>query len=137
MRGCIPGVTPQFFNVRLIYDQTKGRLRGFGAFAEEDIRSSFFLDNANLLRAPGSNVLNLEVHYTPPVEHGLFARLNFYAEVRNLTSKAYVSSASNITDSLNSTTGAENGVSTLATSGVIWAGPPRAIFGGIRVKLSR
>jgi len=133
----IPGVTPQFFNVRVIYDQAKGHLRGFGAFAEEDIRSSFFLDNANLLRAPGSNLLNLEVHYTPPAEHGLWSRVNFYAEVRNLTSKAYVASASNITDSLNTTTGAENGVSTLATSGVIWAGEPRAIFGGIRIKIFR
>ena len=133
----IPGVTPQFLNVRVTYDHTKGQWRGFGGFVEEDVRSSFFLDNANLLRAPGANLLNFNVHYTPAVEHGFLSRLNFYLEVKNMTSKAYVASASNITDSLSSSTGLENGVATLATSGVIWAGPPRAFYGGVRIRLRR
>ena len=133
----IPGVTPQFINVRLLYDQTKGSLRGFGFFAEEDIRSSFFLDNANILRAPGSNVLNLNAHYTPHVESGVLSRLSFYIEVKNVTSKAYIASASNITDSLSSTPGLENGAPTLATSGVIWAGPPRAFYGGVKIRIRR
>ena len=131
----IPGVTPQFLNIRMVYDQPKGALRGVGGYLEEDIRAAFFLDNANLLRAPGSNTLNLNLHYNPSADHGLLSRLNFYLEVKNVTSKAYVASASNITDSLNTTTGAENGVATLATSGVFYSGPPRSFYGGVRIRL--
>ena len=131
----IPGVTPQFLNIRMVYDQPKGALRGVGGYLEEDIRAAFFLDNANLLRSPGSNTLNLNLHYNPSADHGLLSRLNFYLEVKNVTSKAYVASASNITDSLNTTTGAENGVATLATSGVFYSGPPRSFYGGVRIRL--
>ena len=106
-------MTPQFLNIRMAYDQPRGVLHGAGAFIEEDIRESFYLDNANLLRAPGSNTMNLNFHYNPTCGTRVLSRFNFYLEVKNVIGKAYVASASNITDSLNTSTGAENGLATL------------------------
>jgi hypothetical protein len=82
-------------------------LRGFGAYIEEDIRESFYPDNANLLRAPGSNVMNIDVHYNPSAEP------------------------------LRPSTGAENGVTALSTSGVFCSGPPRSFYGGVKIRLFR
>lgn len=133
----IPGVIPTHLDGRIVYDQLSGKAGGLGGFLEEDIRSSFFLDNANLIKAPGANTLNLNFHYNPTAEKGLLSRLTFYVEVKNVLSKQYVAGATNITDTISSTTGAENGVATLATSGSIYAGEPRAFFGGVKIKLRR
>ena len=55
-------------------------------------------------------------------------------EVQNLLDQTYVGTASNITDSLN-TAGVQNGAGSVAnTSGSIYAGTPRSVFGGVRVK---
>ena len=133
----IPGVIPQFVNMRLAYDQPKGSLRGFGGFIEERVGQGFYLDNANLLRSPGTHVVNLNLHYTPSGK-GTLSRFTFYLQIDNLMGNPYVASYSNITDSLNTTTGLENGAATLAaTSGGIWAGPPRSVFGGMRILLTR
>ncbi len=134
----IPGVIPQSLNFRVVYDQPSGRARGIGGFVEDVVSQGFYLDNADLIKAPGSHVLNANLHYTPAAEKsGLLSRLTFYIEVANIVGNAYVSSASNIADSLNSATGVENGAATLATTGSIWAGPPRTIYGGLRFWLRR
>jgi len=131
-------VIPQYLNMRLAYDQPKGSLRGFGGLIEERVGQGFYLDNANLLRSPGTHVVNLNLHYTPSSERGPLSRFTFYLQVNNLTGNPYVASYSNITDTLNSTTGVENGATTLAsTSGGIWAGPPRSYFGGMKIVLTR
>lgn len=131
----IPGVQPNFLNGRLVYDQPIGRLRGFGGFLEANWRDNYLLDNANLLSASGYTLLNLSTHYDPPAGKGARSRLRFYFEIQNLANKTYVSSAGNITNSLNTTTGLQNGPDVLANStGSIYAGTPRASYGGVRVR---
>jgi iron complex outermembrane recepter protein len=130
----IPGVVPNFLNARIIYDQPTGKLRGFGGFIEANWRDNYQLDNANLLSASGLTLLNLSTHYNPPAGHGAISRLRFYFDVQNLANKTYVASAGNITDSLN-TSGQQNGAEVLATStGSIYAGTPRASYGGFLIK---
>ena len=130
----IPGVQPHFLNARVIYDQSSGRLRGLGAYLETNWRDSYVLDNANLLSAPGYTLLNLSTHYDPPAGHGVLSRLRFFFDVQNLANKTYVASAGNITNSLDSQ-GQQNGSSVLMNAtGSIYAGTPRASYGGVRVR---
>jgi len=130
----IPGVQPHFLNTRIVYDQLQGKLRGFGAYLESNWQDKYQLDNANLLAAPGYNVLNLSTHYDPPIGHGALSRIRFFFSIQNLANKTYVASAGNITDSLNSA-GQQNGAAVLATTtGSIYAGTPRASYGGVRVR---
>ena len=131
----IPGVTPNFGTVRLIYDQPGGFLRGLGGFVEGVGSDAYQLDNANLLKAPGYLIVNADLHYDPPAELGLISRVRFYVDVQNLLDDRYVASASNITDTLNAATRAQNGAAVLSTAtGSIYAGAPRSVFGGVRVK---
>ncbi|WP_348269646.1 TonB-dependent receptor [Edaphobacter paludis] len=130
----IPGVVPNFLNTRIVYDQPRGKLRGFGGFLEANWRDDYKLDNANLLSAPGFTLLNLSTHYDPPAGHGLISRLHLYFDIQNLANKTYVASAGNITNSLN-TSGQQNDASVLTNStGSIYAGTPRASYGGVRVR---
>jgi iron complex outermembrane receptor protein len=130
----IPGVQPHFLNARVIYDQSSGRLRGLGAYIETNWRDSYVLDNANLLGAPGYTLLNLSTHYDPPAGHGALSRLRFFFDVQNLANKTYIASAGNITNSLDSQ-GQQNGSSVLMNAtGSIYAGTPRASYGGVRVR---
>jgi iron complex outermembrane recepter protein len=131
----IPGVQPGFLNGRLLYDQPTGRLRGLGGFVETTWRDNYQLDNANLLKAPGYTLWNLDLHYDPPASHGRLSQLSFYFEIQNLANKTYVASATNITDSLNSSTGVENSAAVLINStGSVYAGVPRASYGGVRMR---
>ncbi len=131
----IPGVTPSFGTIRLIYDQPTGPLRGLGGFVEGTGRDAYALDNANLVSAPGYVLLNLDLHYDPPAGAGPLSRLRFHVEVQNLLDQRYVASANNITDTLNPATGAQNGPGVLsASTGSIYAGAQRSVFGGVRVK---
>ena len=61
----IPGVEPNNLLVRLGYDQAGGPRAGIGGFTEIYWRNSFFMENANLLKAPGYAVVNLNLHYDP------------------------------------------------------------------------
>lgn len=130
----IPGVQPNYLNGRVIYDQPSGALRGVGGFVEVNWRDNYLLDNANLLSAPGCTLLNLSTHYDPPAGQGAFSRLRFYFDMENLADKTYVASAGNITDSLTGA-GQQNGAAVLAAStGSVYAGTPRASYGGVRVR---
>lgn len=131
----IPGVVPNNLNARLIYDNPSGRYGDFGAYLETNYRSNYWLDNANLLAAPSATVLNFDVHYDPAPGHGLWSRTHFYFDLQNLANRLYVGSASNITNTISSTTGEENGASSLASAtGAIYAGAPRLSIGGFRIK---
>jgi iron complex outermembrane recepter protein len=102
---------------------------------ETTYREAYSLDNANLIKAPSATLMNLDFHYDPAPEHGRWSRLHFYYDVQNLANRTYVGSAINITDSISSTTGLENGASTLANStGSMYAGMPRASYGGVQFK---
>ncbi len=129
----IPGVVPNVLDLRLVYDRPDGGFEGLGGFVEFTFRDSYWLDNANLLKAQGAGLFNVELHYDPPARLGLLHRVHLYCEVENLANRTYVGSALNVTDSLTAT-GAEAGASVLdGKSGSIFAGAPRSVFGGVKV----
>ena len=51
-----------------------GRLAGLGAFVEVQWKDSFYMDNANLLKAPGYELVNLNVHYKTDLRRGISSR---------------------------------------------------------------
>ena len=120
-------------DLRLVYDQPAGRYEGLGGFAEFTFSDGYWLDNANLLKAQGAGLFNVELHYDPPARFGLLHRVHLYCEVENLANRTYVGSALNVTDSLTATR-AEAGASVLdGKSGSIFAGAPRSVFGGVKI----
>ena len=131
----IPGVTPNFLFARLGYDQPEGVAKGLGVFAEVNFRDAFYVDNGNLLKAPGFAIVNLEAHYDPGIKLAGVSKLRAFFEVQNVLNKTYVASASNVTDTLGAG-GLQGGASTLAAAtGSIYAGSPRAFVGGVRIAL--
>nr|WP_315838827.1 TonB-dependent receptor [Bradyrhizobium prioritasuperba] len=124
----IPGISPNELTARLSYDELSGSLRGLGAFVEVQWKDSFYMDNANLLKAPGYELVNLNVHYSTDLLSDYFKAVNVYVEVRNLFDKTYIASANNLG---NSVTGA--GVQGLLSSVTIYAGSPRAFIAGMKV----
>ena len=131
--NAIPGVVPHFLDARFVYDEDHGPLKGAGGFVEVVYRSSFFLDNANLLSAPAYDIVNLGVHYDPPEQFGPIHKAHIYFEVENLLNKTYVGSASNITDTLGANGQIGNAATLAAHTGSIFAGNPRGFYGGFRV----
>jgi iron complex outermembrane recepter protein len=130
----IPGVSPQEASVRLGYDQPTGQLKGLGAYAEVVWKDSFYMDNGNQLKAPGYELVNINVHYATSFVDSFFKDLNVYFEVKNVFDKSYVASANNISNSINAGTGLQNGANVLINStGSIYAGAPRTFMGGMKL----
>jgi iron complex outermembrane receptor protein len=131
----IPGVSPQNANVRVGYDAKGGSLAGLGGYLEATWKDAAFLDNATLLKAPGQSLLGASLYYDLPKSPGAFTGARVFVTVQNLADRKYVSSASNIADSLSAANGAQNGAATLAAAtGSIYAGQPRTLVGGLRVR---
>jgi len=129
----IPGISPNELTTRLGYDEMSGPLAGLGAFVEVQWKDSFYMDNANLLKAPGYELLNLNVHYKTDLASDYFKALSLYFEVRNVFDRTYVASANNIGNSVTAL-GVQNPASSLAnTTGSIYAGSPRAFVAGMKV----
>ena len=129
----IPGISPNELTTRLGYDQLSGALAGLGAFVEIQWKDSFYMDNANLLKAPGYELVNLNVHYKTDLASSYFKALSLYLEVRNVFDRTYVGSANNIGNSVTAA-GVQNPASVLANStGSIYAGSPRAFVAGMKV----
>jgi iron complex outermembrane receptor protein len=129
----IPGISPNELTARLGYDQMSGQFVGLGAFVEVQWKDSFYMDNANLLKAPGYELVNLNVHYKTDLASDTFKALSLYLEVRNLFDRTYVASANNISNSVIAG-GVQNPASVLAnTTGSIYAGSPRAFVAGIKI----
>ncbi|WP_267355289.1 MULTISPECIES: TonB-dependent receptor [unclassified Methylobacterium] len=130
----IPGVPAHQLLARIGYDVPAGPLAGLGAFVETVVQGDFYLDNANLLKAPGYAVVNANLHYATELSGGYAKRLSFYLEVRNLFDTTYVASAQNLSNSISGTTGIQNNAAVLAsTTGSVFAGAPRNIVGGMRL----
>lgn len=130
----IPGVPAHQLLARVGYDVPAGPLAGLGAFIETVVQGDFYIDNANLLKAPGFAIVNANVHYATELTGGYAKRLNLYLEVRNLFDTTYAASAQNLANSLSGTTGLQNGAAVLATTmGSVFAGAPRNIVGGMRL----
>jgi iron complex outermembrane recepter protein len=129
----IPGISPNELTARLGYDELSGPLAGLGAFVEVQSRDSFYMDNANLLKAPGYELVNLNVHYKTELASEYLKTLSLYLEVRNVFDRTYVASANNITDAVNGT-GVQNNASFLANTPLsIYAGSPRAFVAGMKI----
>jgi iron complex outermembrane receptor protein len=129
----IPGISPNELTARLGYDELSGPLAGLGAFVEVQLKDSFYMDNANLSKAPGYELVNFNVHYKTGLVSDYFRSLNLYLEVRNVFDRTYVASANNIGNSVTAA-GVQNPASILAnTTGSIYAGSPRAFVAGMKV----
>ena len=129
----IPGISPNELTTRLGYDEFSGPLAGLGAFVEVQWKDSFYMDNANLLKAPGYELVNLNVHYKTDLVSDYFRALSLYLEVRNVFDRTYVASANNIGNSVTAL-GVQNPATILAnTTGLIYAGSPRAFVAGMKV----
>jgi iron complex outermembrane recepter protein len=129
----IPGISPNELTARLGYDHMWGPLAGLGAFVEVQWKDSFYMDNANLLKAPGYELVNLNVHYNTDLKSDYFKSLSMYVEVRNVFDRTYVASANNIGNSVTAA-GVQNPASVLAnTTGSIYAGSPRAFIAGMKL----
>jgi iron complex outermembrane receptor protein len=134
--NAIPGVQPNFLTARVGYDQPTGPLAGLGAFMEYSWRGGFFMDNANLVQAPGYRLVNLNFHYHPDVSFGPIESVTVFLEIENLFDTGYIASANNIADAIDSSTGQPKTASALwAVGGSIYAGAPRTFVGGVRIKL--
>jgi len=130
----IPGVPAHQVLARVGYDVPTGPLAGLGAFVETVVQGDFYIDNANLLKAPGYAIVNANVHYAAELTGGYAKRLNLYLEVRNLFDTTYVASAQTLANSISGATGLQNGAGVLATTtGSVFAGAPRNIVGGFRL----
>jgi iron complex outermembrane receptor protein len=127
----IPGISPNELTARLGYDEMAGVYAGLGAFVEFQWKDAFYMDNANLLKAPGYELVNLNVHYTTDLKSDAFKTLNVYFEVRNLFDKTYIASANNVANTI--TGGVQSPASVLANSSSIYAGSPRAFIAGMKV----
>jgi iron complex outermembrane receptor protein len=123
----IPGISPHELTARLGYEQMWGPLAGLGAFVEVQWKDSFYMDNANLQKAPGYELVNLNVHYKTDLQSDYFKSLSLYAEVRNVFDRTYVASANNIQNTVTA------GVQGLSNTGTIYAGSPRAFMAGMKL----
>ena len=131
----IPGVEPHNLSTRVAYDQPSGRLAGFGGFIEMNYRDRFSIDNANLVQVPDATLFNLNIHYNHDLTGSAVKGFRVFVEVQNLMDRRYVASANNISNSINAATGLQNPASTVfAAGGAIYAGAPRNIVGGMKVK---
>jgi len=129
----IPGISPNELTARLSWDETAGSLRGLGAFAEVVWKDSFYMENANLLKAPGYELVNVNVHYKTDLVSDYLKSLSLYLEVKNLFNRTYVASANNIGNSVG-VTGQPSDANVLAgVSGSIYAGSPRAFVAGMKI----
>lgn len=130
----IPGISPNELTARIGYDEFAGPRAGLGGFVELQWKDSFYMDNANLLKAPGYELVNVNVHYKTDLVSDTFRSLNLFLEVRNVFDRTYIASANNTTNTV-STAGVPDPASTLASSapGSIYAGSPRLFVAGMKV----
>lgn len=131
----IPGITPNNLTARVGYDHVFGRLAGLGGHVEYMYRDKTWLDNANVIQAPGYTLTTLNLHYDARQYQGRLKGLHLLFEIRNVANKVWVASAGNLSNSLNATTGEQNGLAALANLGGMYAGAPRSFFTGVRFDL--
>jgi iron complex outermembrane receptor protein len=124
----IPGISANELTARLGYDQMWGPLAGLGAFVEVQWKDSFYMDNANLQKAPGYELVNLNIHYNTDLQSDTFKSLSMFAEVRNVFDRTYIASANNIGNTVTAA-----GLQGLQTTGSIYAGSPRAFIAGMKL----
>ena len=58
------------------------------------------MDNANLLKAPGYELVNINLHYKTDLTSDYFRQLTAFFEVRNVFDTTYIASANNIANTV-------------------------------------
>ena len=130
----IPGVSPNELTARIGYDHPLGPWKGLGGFVEFQWKDAYFIDNANLVKAPAYDIVNLNVHYVTELAGDYFKGLTVFAEIRNVFDKTYVASTNNVADSISALNGLQNPAGTVAAAGgSIYAGAPRTFIAGLRL----
>ena len=107
-------------NARLV---RKGRGR-----IEYQWHDGFFMENANLLKAPGYDVVNVNVHYNREFGSGPLRSLMAYFEIATCSTKP-ISRRPTTSRTRGGDTGDAGQV-----SGSIYAGAPRTYYGGFKVR---
>jgi iron complex outermembrane receptor protein len=134
----IPGVAPHELTARVGYDQPFGDFKGLGGFVEYTYKSSYFLDNGNVLTIPSYGIVNLNIHFDRDIPGGFLKSVGMFFEVRNIFDRAYIASANNITNRVTKVNGVavQNPYIDLAqnSTGSIYAGIPRVFQGGVKFK---
>jgi iron complex outermembrane receptor protein len=125
----IPGVSSNELTARVSYDVPNGTYKGVGAYAEYQWHDGFYMENANLLRAPGYDTIDVNMHYEKTVSWGPVRSFMAYFEIRNLLDETYIASANNITDKVGSTPD-----SLADAPNSIYAGAPRTYYAGMKVR---
>jgi iron complex outermembrane receptor protein len=130
----IPGIPPNELTARLGYDELHGPLTGLGGFVELVWQDSFYMDNANFLKAPGYDLVNVNLHYKTDLASDYFRQLTLFFQVNNVFNQTYVASANNIADTVTAA-GIQNPGAILAATqtGSIYAGSPRAFIAGMKI----
>lgn len=118
----------------MTYDQPYGDLKGLGGFLEYIYQYSYYVDNGNQLTIPSYGLVNLNAHYKREINNSYLKEMTAFVEVTNLLDTSWVSGATNVTNSL--TYGYQNPGWYLAQNGTgsIYAGAPRGVMGGVKVK---
>ena len=132
----IPGVAPHELVMRLGYDQPAGVLKGLGTYVELQHTEDFWMDNANILKAPASDSVNVNVHYNSPQSVAALTSWSAFFEVKNVFDRNNLGAANNATNSINAATGLQNNAAFMAanSTGLIYPGSPRAFYGGVSFK---
>ena len=92
------------------------------------------MDNANFLKAPGYDLVNVNLHYKTDLASDYFRQFTLFFEVQNVFNETYVASANNIANTVTAA-GVQNPASVLAATqtGSIYAGSPRAFIAGMKL----
>lgn len=131
----IPGVAPHEFTVRAGYDISHGDFRGLGAFVQYVYKYSYFMDNGNQLTVPSYGVVDFNLHYDREIQDSFLKNFSAFVSVRNVFDSTYMASANNATNTVIAA-GFQNPGIILANqaTGLIYAGAPRSIVGGVKFK---
>ncbi|WP_442755782.1 TonB-dependent receptor [Methylocystis sp. JAN1] len=129
----IPNVAPHTITTRASYDIPHGAYKGLGAFVEYVFKSAYTLDAANLSSIPGYGLVNLNLHYNRDVENFYFRNIEVYLSLNNVFDRRYMAATFIMPNTL--TGGIETPAAILANAaGGVYAGQPRAVIGGMKLK---
>jgi len=134
----IPNVAAHELTARAGYDIPHGDFKGLGAYVEYNYKSSWYLDNGNVLTIPSFGLVNVNAHFDREVQWGPIKNFTAFFEVRNIFDRTWVASANNVTNRVSNAGGTvvQNGYSDMVTGagGSIYAGNPRVFQGGVKVR---
>lgn len=130
----IPNVPAHTLTTRLTYDHPHGDFKGLGGFVEYLYYYSYFVDNGNTLTIPSYGLVNLNAHYKKEIQNSYLKEFTAFAEVTNLLGTQWVSGATNVTNQVMYGQQTPSWYMAQNATGSIYAGAPRAIMGGIKLK---